>query len=89
MKELHYTPYEAIKFLQQKREIIDPAYFTFQSAIDWVYPNKTMICKNCKKLWDYREKYEFFLDGKKEDSRKVNECNCSDPVIIFKESSLN
>ena len=86
MKELHYTPYEAIKILQQKREIIDPAYFTFQSAIDWLYPNKTMICKKCNRLWDYREKYEFFLEAQKEQSRKINECNCSDPVIIFKDS---
>ena len=86
MKELHYSPYEAIKLLQQKREIIDPAYFTFQSAINWVYPNKTLVCKNCNKLWDYREKYEFILDTKKEKPRKVNECNSHDPVIVFKES---
>ncbi len=87
MKELHYTPYQAIKFLQEKREIIDPAYFTFQSAINWVYPNKSMVCKVCNKLWDYREKYEFFLQSKNNDSqRNLKECACKEPVIIFKDT---
>lgn len=86
MKELHYTPYEAIKFLQEKREIIDPAYFTFQSAVNWVYPNTHMICKNCNKQWDYREKYEFFIESKNQDrQRNQKECVCDEPMIILKE----
>lgn len=83
MKELHYNPYKAIDLLQRKREIIDPAYFTFQSAINWVYPNKLMICKNCNKQWDYREKYDFIQGSKDYGERRVKECNCVSPDIIL------
>lgn len=87
MKELHYTPYQAIKFIQERREIIDPAYFTFQSAINWAYPHKNMFCKNCNKVWDYREKYEFIIDTQNKFGRRnQKECVCDDPVIILKEA---
>ena len=88
MKELHYTPYQAIKFLQERREIIDPAYFTFQSAVNWVYPHKNMICQVCNKAWDYREKYDFFMGSKNNiGERNIKECVCDEPVIILKEAT--
>ena len=88
MKELHYTPYEAIRYLQEKREIIDPAYFTFQSAINWAYPHKNMVCKVCNKIWDYREKYDFFMGSKDNmGQRNAKECVCDEPVIVLKETS--
>ena len=87
MKELHYTPDKAIKFIEEKREIIDPAYFTFQSAINWVYPDKNMICQNCNKVWDYREKYDFFVNTHQNKQKNIKECICIDPNIILKEIS--
>ena len=88
MKELHFTPDKAIKFIQGKREIIDPAYFTFQSAINWVYPDKSMICQNCNKIWDYREKYEFIINSQNTNQQKnIKECICSNPSVVLKEIS--
>lgn len=93
MKELQHSPQKAISFMQTKREIVDPAYFTFQSAINWVYPKKKFKCINnlCQKVWDYREKYEFFnhafigdeigvpnFSGK----RNINECKCEFPNVV-------
>ena len=88
MKEMQYNPYQAIKFIETKREIIDPAYFTYQSAINLVYPNKIMICLNCNKMWDYREKYEFYLESQMNNGqRNVKECTCTSPNIVLKDTN--
>jgi hypothetical protein len=96
MKEHKYSPIETIRLMQNQREIVDPAYFTFRSAINWVYPDITMICNNpgCGKIWDYREKYEFINYAFQRDDLTLNsneekptlvrlpkECDCEVPDI--------
>ena len=93
MKELKYTPQQVINFIREKREIIDPAYFTFKSAVEFVYPNSKLVCSNCKKNWDYREQYEFihFLEGEEVfnvNKKGKNECKCTNPQVIIKKKSL-
>ena len=96
MKELGYSPVKTINFMHQQREIVDPAYFTYQSVIKWVYPNYKMICTNtgCGKAWDYRETYEFINYAlRTEDQNGDNgsnisklekfpkDCLCDDPKV--------
>jgi hypothetical protein len=87
MKELKFTPDYAIKFLQEKREIIDPAYFTFKSAIEWSFPDQQMFCSVCNKIWDYREKFEFYDFKALEENlgvRNIKDCSCDNPIVILK-----
>ena len=47
-----------------------------------------MVCKVCNKIWDYREKYDFFAGSKDNMGQKnAKECVCDDPIIVLKETS--
>ena len=95
MKESKFTPDQAINFIRERREIVDPAYFTFQSAIKWVYPSYRLICTNngCGKAWDYREKYEFINYALQKEDNENNtpfpmermplECTCENPKVTI------
>lgn len=93
MKVEQFSPSEAITLLREKREIIDPAYTTFRSVINWVFPNVDFICSNegCGNAWDYRERLEFINYAIQNDQRIENtnlkklakDCKCKNPVLKF------
>jgi hypothetical protein len=81
MKEFHYDPYKAINLLKEIRDIVDPAFITFQSAINWVYPTKEPYCINCNKTWEYIEDYVVFDYSVK---RERLTCECNNPQITMR-----
>lgn len=54
MRHEGLNPWEALNFIQQKREIIDPQVNTYTSAIQWRYGHNRFYCSSCLSEWQYR-----------------------------------
>lgn len=76
MRELNYNPWKAITHLKGIRQIVDPAFETFTSAVEWVFPNRILTCQKCGKFWEYIEDYAFISREQLD-----NICRCSIPLL--------
>ncbi|MFW9930943.1 MAG: dual specificity protein phosphatase family protein, partial [Candidatus Thorarchaeota archaeon] len=78
MKIYSWNPLETLRFLVDKRHVIDPAPVTFNSVIQYVFgSNKQFICEKCHKEWIYKERF----DQTHPKSNFFNYCNCFNPQI--------
>ena len=75
-----YNPVKTLKFLKSKRPQVFPARACFQSAIDYVYPDKTWRCQNCGKIWEYRT--FSLINSSRGGVNNTHVCSCQQPVLV-------
>ncbi|UCE14702.1 MAG: dual specificity protein phosphatase family protein [Candidatus Heimdallarchaeota archaeon] len=53
------NPYQALAFMQKRREDIDPAKECYRSTIKFCFPHKSWRCRTCGRQWIYtRDRYK-------------------------------